>query len=94
MDLVEQLRGKAKGQCVPMGAHTFAAAADEIESLRAKLESAKKCLVAWRCWKCGHELLEVPEKPFGPCPACGMDGHGHHLFCDDREELIRILTTE
>jgi hypothetical protein len=69
-------------------------ATQEITRLRAKLESVKKCLVAWRCWKRGHELLEVPAKPFGPCPACGMDGAGHGVFSDDREGLIRILTTD
>lgn len=77
-----------------MDAPSLPDALREIQRLNAKLKAIRGCLVAWRCWKCGHELLNVPPEPFGPCPACGMDGFGHGLFCDDREELVRLLAEE
>lgn len=50
-----------------------------------------KHLVLWRCWNCRHDLYGIPDLPFGPCLECGMEGHGHQLFSDDREGLLEKL---
>lgn len=53
---------------------------------------ALKCLVIWRCVKCRHDLYEMPPHSTGPCPTCGTVSHMHGIFCDDRDELLRLLT--
>lgn len=55
------------------------------------IERIKKCLVAWRCVSCGHELLGLPNNPSGKCPRCGVESVCHSIFSDDREGLIEIL---
>lgn len=78
MDLVDQLRGKAKGQLVPMGVHTFEAAADEIEYLRARVAELEKENQALK-----EELIE-----------CGVEeGWLRILNHDDYEALERALGT-
>ena len=42
MDLVDQLRGKAKRQDVPFGSFTLERAADEIERLRVEVASKEE----------------------------------------------------
>lgn len=53
-------------------------------------EEIRKCLVRWRCAACGHELIEMPEEPFGPCPKCGVSGV-HYGFHDNRPRLVRLV---
>lgn len=50
----------------------------------------RNCLVCWRCVSCRHDLIEMPEDPFGACPECGLKSVMHQVFSIDMEGLIEI----
>lgn len=56
-------------------------------------DRVRSCLVCWRCVSCRHELIEMPEDPFGACPACGVKSAMHHVFSIDTEGLAAIANS-